>query len=69
MSDTAVQLATLKEMHAKGVLSLTQGGETVTFASGPELRTRIAYLERQLAQETSGAAPTGISYPTYSKGH
>lgn len=68
MSDTAAQLATLKDMHAKGVLNLSQGGESVGFASGKELRARIAYLERQLAAETTGKGAGGITYPTYTKG-
>lgn len=69
MSDTAKQLATLRDMHAKGVLSLSQGGETVTFASGEDLRKRIAYLQGELDRESGSArASGGFHYPTYTKG-
>lgn len=68
MSDTAAELANLKKMHNKGVLSLEQNGEKVTFASGAELRTRIAILEAQLQREQSGAASSGFHYPVFDKG-
>ena len=68
MSDVAGQLATLKEMYAKGVLSLEQGGEKVAFASGEELRRRIGDLEAQLASASGGAASTGFHYPSFNKG-
>ncbi len=68
MIDTATQLATLKEMYAKGAVSLEQGGEKVTFDSGPELRRRIKDLEAQLARETGGASSTGFHYPSFDKG-
>lgn len=68
MSDTATQLATLKNMHAKGVTSLEQGGEKIAFASGKELRQRIAYLEAELAKEANGGkAPSRFTYPAYDK--
>ncbi|WP_147127808.1 phage head-tail joining protein [Shimia ponticola] len=66
---TAAQLARLKDMYAKGVLSLEQGGEKVSFADGRELRTRIADLERQLqAEQGMAGAQSGISYPAYDRG-
>lgn len=65
MSDVATQLATLKDMYAKGVLSLEQGGEKVTFASGEELRRRIGDLEDQLA---GGSSSKGFHYPAFNKG-
>ena len=68
MSDTAAQLQVLRDMHAKGVTALEQGGEKVSFASGAELRRRIAFLEAQLAAETTGQTPCGISYPAFDKG-
>ena len=69
MSDTATQLATLKKMHAKGVTSLEQGGEKITFARGKELRQRINFLEAELAKEGNGGkAALQISYPAYNKG-
>lgn len=68
MSTTADELANLKSMYAKGVLSLEQGGEKVSFATGTELRARIAFLERKLARETGGAATSGFNYPTFNRG-
>lgn len=68
MSYNAGQLAKLKEMYAKGVLTLEQGGEKVSFASGDELRTRIQHLEAEIAAQ--GQAPeTTVTYPEFSKGH
>lgn len=67
MSTTAEELATLRAMYAKGVTSLEQGGEKVSFASGAELRTRMAELEAQLARE-SGQGGTGFNYPGFTKG-
>jgi len=69
MSTTAIQLATLKAMHAKGVLTMTQGGETVTFDSGADLRRRISYLEATLARENGTVRPNaGVTYPHFTKG-
>jgi len=68
MSDVATQLAALKDMYAKGVLSLEQGGEKVTFASGEELRRRIGDLEDQLASQSGGSSSTGFHYPAFDKG-
>ena len=68
MSDTATRLATLKGMYAKGVLSLEQNGEKVSFASGAELRRRISDLETELARETGGTVATGFHYPAFDKG-
>ncbi|MEO1733181.1 MAG: hypothetical protein AAFR45_06080 [Pseudomonadota bacterium] len=68
MNDTATQLATIKDMYAKGVLSLEQGGEKVTFVSGDEMRRRIGELEAQLAAESGGSSSSGVHYPTFSKG-
>lgn len=68
MSDTADKLATLKDMYRKGVLSLEQGGEKVTFVSGADLRRRIGDLEKELAIETGGAVSSGFHYPSYNKG-
>lgn len=68
MSDIASQLAKLKDMYAKGVISLEQGGEKVAFASGEELRKRIGDLETQLAAESGPAPSTGFSYPAFDKG-
>ena len=68
MSDVATRLARLKEMYAKGVLSLEQGGEKVTFASGDELRRRIGDLETELANQSGGAPSSGFHYPNFDKG-
>lgn len=68
MSDVAEQLATLKEMYAKGALSLEQGGEKVAFASGAELRRRIRDLEDELASQSGKPKSTGFHYPSFSKG-
>jgi hypothetical protein len=69
MSATADQLAMLKENYGKGVLSLEQGGEKVTFASGDEMRRRIRDLEGQVAAESGpSSANDGVSYPSFDKG-
>jgi hypothetical protein len=68
MSDEATQLATLKEMYGKGVLSLEQGGEKVTFVSGDELRRRIGDLEAAEAARSGGSSATGFHYPSFDKG-
>ncbi|WP_299145987.1 hypothetical protein [uncultured Tateyamaria sp.] len=68
MSDTATQLATLKSMYAKGVLSLEQNGEKIAFASGAELRRRMGDLETQLAKESGKSVSSGFHYPSYNKG-
>lgn len=68
MSDTAAQLAKLKDMYAKGVTSLEQGGEKVAFADGAELRRRIGDLEAQLKRETGGGGSSGFHYPSFDKG-
>lgn len=69
MTTTAAQLAALKANYAKGVLTLKQGGEEVTFASGEEMRRRIRDLETQLAAESSPSQQNGgFSYPAFDKG-
>ena len=68
MSDIAAQIALLKDMYAKGVLTLTQGGETVTFASGDEILRRIAVLEAWLAKSQGATPATVVHYVTFDKG-
>jgi hypothetical protein len=69
MSSFAEQLAMLRLMYAKGVTSMEQGGEKVAFASGEELRRRIAELEGLVnAKSDGGGGAQGIHYPEFDRG-
>lgn len=57
------QIETIRDMMAKGVLSIEQNGEKVTFRSFAEMRQTLAWLERERDGKPLGAVHT----PKYSR--
>ncbi|MCB5412385.1 phage head-tail joining protein [Pseudogemmobacter faecipullorum] len=61
---TSEQYRTLCDMIAKGVTSLEQNGEKVTFRSLAEMRQIKSEMEQSLGLR----APRRVHYPTFVKG-
>ena len=66
MSYTQTQVNALKAAAARGVLSVTTDGNTVTYVSISEMRKQIAIMEREIAAQSS--ARVAHVNPIYSKG-
>lgn len=55
---TQADLDKLEKAFARGVLTVSYAGQTVTFANGAEMLQRIAYVKAALAAAADRPAPS-----------
>ena len=63
---TQADLDRLEKAYARGVLTVSYAGQTVTFASSEDLLKRIQYIKNALAP-ASGQRPAS-TYATFERG-
>lgn len=67
MSFTQSELDALRRAFAAGTLRVSYDGRTVEYGSADDLLKRIRTIEREMAGETSGSAPTA-GFAGFSRG-